>query len=175
MARSCNGLTIVELMCVMVVFAMMTGMIFAVTDSGSKVWARTEGQIATFGHVQRAMDRVSEDLRRASIAGKPLPEDPALHKPALQTCCVEPGQLDFTMLKDDNSKVRVTYAFDGGTGRLTRTQEGVSAVVASNLTRFTPTSQSGGRVRLQVTAQVTMPNGVASIQNLDSQVLVQNP
>ena len=138
-----------------VVFVLIGGITLTLSQAGKQVWVRTDGAFVSLSDAQRALDRVSEDLRQASQANL--------------VCAA--GQLDFDLIGGDH----ITYALNTNTGLLTRTDAAAPKVVADGIATFTPSCQSGsGLVRLHVLAQKTTPSGTWN-QPLDSQVFVQNP
>jgi hypothetical protein len=147
----------VELLVVgIVVLALLSGMALVLAESGKLVWVRADGQITTITDAQRALDRVSEDLRRGKQAN---------------LTCVN-NQLAFDLADGSG---RVTYARTQA-GTLTRAVGVATAsAVAGGLVNFSVPSCAGGLVKLEVTAQMNLPGGGTSAQTLASQVWVQSP
>ena len=150
-----DGFTFVELLIVgLIVVLVVNGMAWTLASSGRMVWARTDAKMASLTAAQRALDRVSEDLRRASQA----------------TVTCSSGQLTFVPATGGNA---VTYHVTNGS--LVRTQNAVAQPIAAQIAVFTPSCQANGLVRLQFTAQVAMASTANVTRTLDSQVRVQNP
>jgi hypothetical protein len=145
----------VEILIVGAVTALVVaGLLAGVTDSGNRLWVRTDSQVATLTAAQRAMDRLSEDLGRARQAGLACGQDLLAFDPV-------------------GGGARVTYTRDPA-GNLVRTPAGGAAqVVGAQLDRFLPICQAG-LVRLELVARVLSRYGPAT-QTLHSQVWVQNP
>ena len=138
-----------------VVFVLVSGITLTLSQAGQQVWVRMDGALVSLSDAQRALDRVSEDLRQASQANL--------------VCAA--GQLDFDLIGGGH----ITYILDANTKRLTRDDATLAKVVADGIASFTPTCQAGsGLVRLHLLAQRTTPAGSWN-QPLDSQVFVQNP
>lgn len=162
MARSSSfqqarrGFTLVELVLVaVVVIVVIGGMVLALAQISRQVWVRTDTHLATVTAAQQALDRLSEDLRRAHQAGL--------------TCGA--GQVTFTPLAGGGA---ITYLLDAS-GNLVRTQGPVSQIMAAQLSSFAP-SCAGELVRVQITSAVGMQGGVGiASQTLSSQIWVRNP
>ena len=158
-----RGFTYVEvLVVVMISVLVVNGMVWALTRSGQMVWTRTDSKMVSLAAVQRALDRVSEDLRRASRA----------------TVLCAAGQLTFGQDTNGDQIIdrTIIYSRNAAAGTLIRTENnGAPKSMAAQITAFTPSCQASGLVRLQVTAQVAMPASGSVTQRLSSQVRVPNP
>ena len=160
------GFTLVELIIVgSVVFILVGGISMVLAETGRQVWNRTDSRIVSLQGAQRALDRMSEDLREASrstvVAGA--------------NCAAD--RLGFTIDRDGSgpiAPVAVLYT-RAGDGTLSRDQDGAAQVVAARLTGFTPTCGANGLIRLEVTAQYARLDGIVSTDTLSSQVWVQSP
>ena len=151
-----SGFTLVELLMVgTIAFVLVAGLTLVFARLGGQVWSRTEGSLTSLSDAQRALDRVSEDLRKASQAN---------------LVCA-PGQLDFDL---PDGGPHITYTLDADTGHLMRDDAITPKVVASGIVSFVPTCQAGGLVQLHLMAQSPTSFGALS-QPLDSQIWVQNP
>ena len=154
------GFTFFELLMVgSIVFVLLGGIMLALSHVGTQVWNRTEVQQVSLDSVQRALDRMSEDLRQASQTGL--------------GCAA--GTLTLTPAVGGGGQIRYSRAANG---QLSRLQGGVTVVVASGLTAFTPTCSAEGNAgltRLALTAQATGPGGLVSAQTLSTHVWVQSP
>jgi len=153
-----RGFTAVELLIVSgIAFGLWGGLALMTTDAGSRVWSRTDSQMATMSAAQRALNRLTEDLRAASLA-------------APVTCL--PGDITFTRSSDGAA---MRYQFNAATGNLTRTEGGVPRVVAGNLTALTFPTCANGLVRIALTTRVAPANRTPATYTLDSQVRIRNP
>ena len=164
------GVTLVEVLIVSVITAIVLGAVtMGLTETGSRVWSQTDGQLTTLSGTQVALDRLSQDLR---IARQPV------------TCRAD-GSLSFTKLVRDPTTQQlvagpfVTYACVGcsstAPGTLTKVEDSASPqVVADGLTSFTGICLSGGLVKVTLTSQVSTRRGPFA-HTLESQVWVRNP
>ena len=153
--RGSGGFTFVELLIVgLIVVLVVNGMAWALVSTGQNIWRRTDSEMTLLAAVQRALDRVSEDLYQASQATVTCPA----------------GQLTFVPAAGGTA---ITYSISGG--NLVRTQNGTTQPMAGEITAFTPSCQANGLVRLELTAQVAMNSTTNITQVLSSQVRVQNP
>ena len=158
------GMTLVEILIVTVIAALFFGgATFVVTQTGKQMWERTDTRMATLNQAQIAMNRLSDDLHKASqtnlacVAG-------------ISGSCLNPPCLEFTPA---GALSRVTYQRTNA-GDLTRTQNGASQTDASGLVTFLPSCSGGGVVRLHLSAQVAGTSGYP-MQSIDSQVWAQSP
>ena len=160
MSRRTAGFTFLELLIVgSVVFVLMGGIMLAFSRVGAQVWNRTEVRQVSLSDAQRALDRMSEDLRQASQTGLACAVDTLTLTPAVGGG----GQIQYSRAAN---------------GQLSRLQGGVTVVVGSGLTAFTPTCSAAGNAgltRLALTAQATGPKGLVSAQTLSTHVWVQSP
>ncbi len=163
------GLTLVEVLVVSATFLVLIGGISLVlASSGQRVWNRTDAQLVSITQVQQGLNRLSEDLHRASQTG--LVCNPANPPPPSLSFCVNgacPGG------------TRVTYQCTScnaaGQGTLLRTEGANPArIVATRISAFTPSCQAGGVVQIVLSTQGTTPQGVGS-QSVQTQIFVQNP
>ena len=153
-----RGFTMVELLIVSgIAFGLWGGLAFMTTDAGNRLWSRTDLQMATTATAQRALTRLSEDLRAASLA-------------APVTC--QPGDITFRRSRDGAA---MRYRLDAASGLLTRTEGGVSRVVAGNLSALTFPSCANGLVRVALTTRVAPANRTPATYTLESQVRIRNP
>ena len=158
------GFTLVEILFVTVIVVLLLGgATFVVTQTGKQVWERTDTRMAALNQVQIAMNRLSDDLHKASqtnlacVAG-------------ISGSCLNPPCLEFTPV---GALPRVTYQRTNA-GNLTRTQNGAAQTVAAGLVTFLPSCSGGGVVRLHLSAQVAGTSGYP-MQSIDSQVWAQSP
>jgi type II secretory pathway pseudopilin PulG len=152
-----RGLSLVEGLVVAVIFALLGGIAFAVAQSGEQTWLRIDARLASLTEAQRALNHLSEDLRRAHQAG--LACGPGSTLTATVTPVAGPPD------------VVVTYTLDG-TG-LVRQVGAEQTVIASGLTAFTPTCSVGGPlVRVNLTTRTNVWHGPTT---LTAQVMVHNP
>ena len=155
LAPHSGGFTFVELLIVgLVVVVVVNGMAWALASSGRMTWMRTDSKTASLIAAQRALDRVSEELRQASQA--------------TVTCTAD--QLTFISAAGGTA---ITYHLNAGA--LVRTQNEVTRSMAAQISAFTPSCRANGLVRLEVTACVAMTPTASVTQALNSQVRVPNP
>ena len=165
-----EGFSLVELMVVgTVVFLLLGGVTLVLAQSGKQVWQQAESQIVTVSDAQRALDRMSEDLRNGRQANLAC-------QTAAAGACITPPCLAFDLADGGG---RLTYQLSV-IGQLLRTvNTGQPQVVASGLSRFTPSCRLNGLVQLEVTAEVTYQQGETTYtlarRPMTSNVFVQNP
>jgi hypothetical protein len=153
-----RGFTMVELLIVSgVAFGLWGGLALLTTDAGNRVWARADSQMATMSVAQRALNRLAEDLRAASLAGG-------------VTC--QPGDISFTQAADGAA---MRYRLDAATGELTRTEGAASRVVAGNVSALTFPSCTNGVVRVALTARVASGRWPTATHTLESHIRIRNP
>ena len=153
-----RGFTMVELLIVTgVAFSLWGGLALITTDAGNRVWSRADTQMATMSSAQLALGRLTEDLRAASLA-------------APVTC--QPGDIRFTRSSDGTA---MRYQLNAATGALTRTEAGVSRVVASNLSALTFPTCTNGLVQVTLTTRVAPVNRTPATYTLNSSVRIRNP
>ena len=169
----CGGFTFVELLIVglIVVFVVM-GVAWALASSGRLIWVRADAQMASLAAAQRALDRMREDLGRATQGYGVAANQPS--------CAGE--QITFKQDTNWDGKIdgldnTIIYRRDAAANRLVRTiNGGVPQTMAAQISAFTPTCGANGLIRMQLTAQVRMMSATASLtQPLTAQVRIQNP
>ena len=153
-----RGFTMVELLIVSgIAFSLWGGLALITTDAGNRVWSRASTQMTTMSAAQLALSRLTEDLRAASLA-------------APVTC--QAGDITFRRSRDGAA---MRYRLDAATGLLTRTEGGVSRVVAGNLSALTFPSCANGLVQVALTTRVAPANRTPATYTLESQVRIRNP
>jgi len=170
-----GGFTIVEILIVgTVVFVLLGGVTVVLGNVSQQIWTRTEPRLIALTDAQRALDRVSEDLRAASSASvnDTLPNRCRANLLSFRQPVNPPGTNNRVRYYLSGSSgdvlTRDFDALDDGTGILTQT-------IVTGVTTFTPTCQPGGLVvGLALAAQVTTPQGQAT-QTFDSNVRVRIP
>lgn len=151
------GFTAVELLIVGgIVFGLVGGMMFMTTDAGSRVWARTDSQVATMTATQRVLNRLREDLHAASLA-------------AGATC--QPGDLRMTRASDGAA---MRYQLDAATETLRRTVGGATSVISGNVSAMT-FACANGVVRVALTTRVVPGRWQTATHTVESQMRMQNP
>lgn len=131
-----------------VLLILFGGVALVLAQTGRNVWVHTQTQLAGLTQAQRALDRLSEDLRGASQAS---------------LACAG-GTLSFT-----SSGSAMTYALDGSR-HLVRTADGVPQIVGSGLAAFEPVCQ-GAVVELTI----KVPTLHQDPKTFESRVWVRNP
>lgn len=166
-----KGFSFVELLIVgSIVFVLMGGVSLVLAQTGKNVWERAGSEIVTVADAQRALDRMTEDLRNGRQTNLSCPT-------AAAGDCTSPPCLVFDLADGSDT---LTYQLNGFE-QITRTFEstGSPVVVAGGITDFTPTCQINSLVRLEVTAEATASDGrsaeTLSTRPLVSNVFVQNP
>ena len=160
----CRGFTFVEVLIVAALFTLFGIVALIMGQAGGQAWMTTDSRLETMTTVQIALNRLSEDLRKASQATLSA------------AACSEATGLSFKPLNPDGSLgPAILYVLDGGA--LTRTQTGgAPQVVAGGVTQFRPTCQADGIVKLQLTTQASRGAGHGGVfRALESSVWVQNP
>ena len=161
-ARGNSGFTFVELLIVgIVVVLVVNGVAFALASSGRNIWARTNSQIEVLATAQRAMDRVTGELRTASAGSL--------------VCAGE--QLTFGRDTDGDQVIDQTVVYSRNTTARTLVRAvngGAPATMTSDISGFTPTCQAGGLVRIRLTAGVALDTQTLT-QPLSVNVWVKNP
>ena len=164
------GFTAVELLIVgSIVFGLVGGMMLMTTDAGSRVWARTDSQVATMAATQRVLNRLREDLHAASLA-------------AGVVCA--PGDISFVQNQDPDGAgplppvpVAFRYQLDAATETLRRTVGGATGVLSGNVSAMTfpfPAC-ANGVVRVALTTRVVPGRWQTAIHTVESQMRIQNP
>jgi len=150
-----RGMTLTEVLMVAMIMPLVVGVFAVLADQSQQTWLRTDTRLTSLTASQRALDRVSEELRRST---------------QVSVTCVDAGTLRFT-------------TFDGATleysrndqGQLIRRQiqQGPDALsaTAGNLTSFAPTCENSGLVTIRVGVRVDGHKGF-STQTLESRVFV---
>ena len=152
------GFTAVELLIVGgIVFGLVGGMMFVTTDAGSRVWARTDSQVATMTATQQVLNRLREDLHAASLAA------------GITTCA--PRDLQFTRASDG---AVIRYQLDAVTGTIQRTVGAAAGVIAGNVSEMIPTC-ANGVVRVALTTRVVPGRWQTATHTVESQMRIQNP
>lgn len=142
-----RGFTIVELLIVTGVLGLIGLMLMTLSVTGPRVAAQSSALLGSITDAQRALDRLREDLKRASAA-------------TLNCAPTAPDELVFSQ-----ESAVIAYNHDGSLLRRN------GAVVASGITAFQPACFPDGRVTLEV--EVRVNNNMT--RTLTSQVWVRNP
>ena len=162
-----RGWTLAEVLVVSAIASLVGAVLLVLATTSRQMWMITDAKLVTMTDSQRALDRLSEELRATS-----------------QNCLAfAPDQVSFA--KSDGAggcdeTTRVTYWRNPATTQLIRTlANGTQQVITSGLTEFFPTGLSGGLVRVNLTVQVAMQanmiGGAHATQAVTSQMWVQNP
>ena len=136
--RRHRGFTLVEALIVTVVLLLVSGMALAIAQTGPRVWSQTSERLASITDAQRALDRLTEDLRLAQTA-------------SLNCAPAAPDELTFTQTRlvgGVYTNVAVAYNHQGT--QLLKDGN----VVATEIAAFQPTCLSDGEVVLQLTVRV---------------------
>lgn len=154
-AANRRGLTLVEVLVVTLIFGVVGGILLTVAASGQSAWWMTDAQLLTLTETQRALDRVSEDLRQACQTTVSCPAGQLVFKQS--PACADPA---------------ITYSLSG-TNLTRQVGTAVPVTIATGVTGFAVPSCAGGLVNLSLTAQARTPNGRTLTQTISSQVWVQ--
>lgn len=119
--HAADGFTLVEVLVVAVLVSLFTGTLFVLASTGHQAWARTDAQLANLTTVQKALDRLGEDLRVASGASATLKCDP------------------------NRSSIQFDQGQDQGLTRVTYQRLGSQLVVSKQLYAELPNDQGGGQ------------------------------
>ena len=160
-----RGFTTVELLIVSgIAFSLWGGLALMTTDAGNRVWSRTDLQTATMSAAQIALNRLTEDLRAASLAAP--------------VACL-PGDITFSRDPDGPGgplpPVPMRYQLDAATGILTRTEGLASRIAGGNISALAFPSCANGLVQVQLTTRVAPVNRTPATYRLDSYVRIRNP
>ncbi len=156
-----RGFTLVEVLMTMLILSFLSGVLLVFAQTGGAVWQSAEARLTSLDDAQRAMNRLTEDIRRAS-----------------QGCFGPCTADDLSMARRINGvcddATRVTYRREA-TGLLSRTAgAGAPQIVATGLTALTAACQPQGVVAIAIQARADA-GGRVGAQQLESQVWVQNP
>lgn len=153
-----EGFTAVELLVVSgIAFGLVGGMMFVTTDAGSRVWSRTDSQVATMTATQRVLNRLREDLHAASLA-------------AGATC--QPGDLRMTRASDGAA---IRYQLDAATETIRRTVGATTSTISGNVSAMTFPTCANGMVRVALTTRVVPGRWQTATHTVESQMRIQNP
>jgi hypothetical protein len=177
-----NGLTLVEVMIVSLLLVLVGGASVIMMSSSHTAWTTTDLRLELMTNSQRALDRLSEDLRQASA--NPIA---AFSLTAPGANCAA-NTLQFISLKPGETNNMISYTLGGN--QLTRSStptegppfytlngDATTHVVGAGLASFTPacSATAVGVVTLTLLAQPTTPDSRVPPQTIVSQVWVQNP
>lgn len=172
--RGTAAFTLTELVVVSAILtSVVAGLGVVMTQSGAFVWERTDLRLTAMADAQRAMDRLTEDLRSASLAtlgqgvGGGCSEAAGMSFRKFEPDPADPTQLVLSPF--------IIYTRVGT--QLTRTVDGQAPqVVAGHVVLFAPVCQPGGVVWLRVSAQPpTNKASLGAVQGLSSKVWLKNP
>lgn len=149
-----RGFTLVEAVMVSFICLIVGGLLLIIGSVGFQVWARTDTRLSALSDAQRALDRVSEQLMKASQQG---------------LSCAGGG---LTMTRKSDNGI-LNYQLSNG--QLVLTENGAPNVVAAGLLGFSAVCQPEGLVRLEITTRSSSGGFSGSPQVLQSQVWVRNP
>lgn len=158
-----RGFTLVEILVAMAVCVGIGAAVLVLAQIGAKFWGATNAQLTTLTDAQRAVDRLREELSGARRNGL--------------TCSADNTTVSFNPL----AGAPITYAFAGG--NLTRTQAGVSQVVASGIVVSADPGEEPIRclpnsvveVTLRVPNTALAPSATQTLNTLRARVWVRNP
>ena len=145
--RDNGGFTLVEIIVVAAILGLIGLTLMALSTAAPRVGMQTGALLGSITDAQRAIDRVREDLKRASAA-------------TLDCTPPAPDQLAFSQ-----DSTAIAYRLDGTDLRRNGT------VVAAGITQFVPACFADGRVTLEIAVRV---RGNFT-RTLTSQVWVRNP
>ena len=160
-----EAFTLVEVLVATVLLALVGGVVMTLSTSGRALWVRTDSKLASMTDAQRAVDRLTEDLRKAC--------QNSLNPPDATTVCGA-GQLSFRQIPSCAAGGPVITYRQAGSSLTRQAGAAAATTVAGNVTAFTPTCQTGGLVRLSLTAQTNSSFGIGAVRTLESTVWVQN-
>ncbi len=177
-----NGLTLVEIMIVSLLMVIVGGAIMLMMSSSQAAWMTTDVRLELMTNSQRALDRISEDLRQASA--NPIAAFSLITTGA--NCAA--NTLQFISLKPGETNNVIGYTLAGGqltrastptNGPPTYTPTGATPtqVVGAGLASFTPacSATAVGVVDLTLIAQPPTPDSRIPPQTIVSKIWVQNP
>ena len=156
-----SGFTLVELVVVGVVLSLMSGAVFALAQTTGLVWSGTDARLASFTQAQKAVNRLSEDLRQACRS----------------TVVCTAGQVTFKRAPCQAADPVMTYTW--ASNNLMRQVGGdPPSTVTDGLTALTipRCDVTNGLVMLDLTARARAASGGSSSpQRVVSQVWIEAP
>jgi type II secretory pathway component PulJ len=158
--RATQGLTLVEVLVVSLIFAVIIGVVFLIAESGRNTWLMTDAQLESQTDAQRALDRMAADLRGAQIS---------------QVRCLDGGAGPLEIGLDETAN-EIEYTYDAVADTLTRTVGNINPiVVGSKLTAFSCAGPTNQVVTLTVTSQGGQATARQVPQTLSTTVWIQLP
>jgi prepilin-type N-terminal cleavage/methylation domain-containing protein len=133
--RSRAGMTVVELMVALVIFGIIIGVVFGFLTESRQSYASTRQKAQYQQGLRAVMSLVTREIRSAGCD----PNSVGFESFAAADLRTFRCQMDLngdTDTADTNPDEDVTYAFDPGTGDLTRTAGGANAVILRGLTNL---------------------------------------
>lgn len=138
------GMTVVELMVALVIFGVVIGVVFGFLTEARQSYTSTRQKAQYQQGLRAVMSLVTREVRSAGCDPRGVGFESFAVADAAQFRCRMDLNAD-TDVADLNPDEDVTYAFDAGTGDLTRTVAGVPTVILRGLTnlRFVYYDQNG--------------------------------
>ncbi len=161
-----QGMSLVELIAASSIALLVCGGVLALTQTGGQMYSRADAKLASATEAQRAIDRISEDLRRARGSGLTCQADVLQMTPANLAPVIRYERVTALTSKPTDPLWRLN--------NLLRSQGGTDVLLTSGITAFQSSCPSQRLVTVGLTAQVGNL-GPSSVQTLVSRVEVQNP
>lgn len=167
-----RGVSVVELLIVLTIALLVVmGTALVLAQTSTMTWRRTDAQMTSATAAQQALNRITEDLRRADSssfsATLSCQPDSLVLQPADGTPVVWYVRVQADVQGDPLLRV----------GNLLRLQGATRQVIAAGVTSFTPSGCAPGShlVRIALTTSPSGPDDVSFPQTLVSQAWVPNP
>lgn len=133
--RRRDGMTVVELMVALVIFGVIIGVVFGFLTESRQSYSSTRQKAQYQQGLRAVMSLVTREVRSAGCdpTGTGFESFPAADANTFRCVMDLNGDTDTV---DTNPDEDVTYAFDAGTGDLTRTAGGNNVVILRGLTNL---------------------------------------
>ena len=129
------GMTVVELMVALVIFAVIIGVVFGFLTEARRSYTSTRQKAQYQQGLRAVMSLVTREVRSAGCDPRGAGFERFPVASATQLQCRMDLNAD-TDVVDTNPDEDITYAFNAGTGQLTRTAGGTAAVILRGLTNL---------------------------------------
>ena len=150
-----QGVTLVELMVTVIIFAFILGICYSLLISGSDSWETNSARVELQQELRKAMDRMSQDLRQAgsaSIVDVPADGNAYTSITFRKSAGVSGGNLVW-----DSSTTRYFLGGTGGTQLLRQVGAQTASVIAQNIQslQFSRQTSTANVVNVSIQTQKT--------------------
>ncbi len=165
-----KGLSLVELMVVLLLVAVIGSALFAVLSTGRTSWYSADTQISIQHELRKPMQQICDDLRQSSASKVSLPADGNTYNSV--TFFVSEGASGMGAINWSSNAITYTLS----SGQVVRQVGADSRILANNITAlsFSRLPASSGIVRINLTAQKQSPFEFLLNSSLDSAVFLRN-